>query len=159
MGCSAMTAAHLRMSGRGGGIRTHDPLLPKQRRKSYKSTTYVVFVYAEKFLHAVLIRLSEGCVDGFLMHSIWNYCTNQQYENGARTTPRLHRAVDNAGRACEFPCPNLCCAGTCWQCRWLWGPTDDRFMSAVCGADLYHMRALPEHGCSRFKPGGDDERC
>ena len=49
--------------------------------------------------------------------------------------------------------------GTCWQCRWLWGPTDDRFMYVVCGADLYHDHTLPEHGCSRFKPGGDDEWC
>lgn len=49
--------------------------------------------------------------------------------------------------------------GSCWQCRWLWGPSDDRYMYAVCGADLYHMHALPEHGCSRFKSGGDDEWC
>lgn len=48
---------------------------------------------------------------------------------------------------------------SCWSCRWLWGPADQSWWHAICGADRYHMVALAEHGCSRFKPGGDDEWC
>lgn len=48
---------------------------------------------------------------------------------------------------------------SCWDCRWLWGPADPLGGHAVCGADHYRMVMLAEGGCSRWRLGGDDERC